>query len=120
MSQQWEVCRVCSVRIENKTQYQDVIAIDFYSPSGVITKWPALNSFAQMVGHLSAAGWELVTVQHAESGGNGGDHMYSKLLGRTTQEYPDMSWQFVRCELASYFKRPMEPGRKIDNVFPNG
>jgi hypothetical protein len=100
---------------------QDVkVFVDYFSPTGVITKFPAIDSFGQVIGVLSAAEWELVNVQHrlytTDSFG------VSTIVGgqMTGLWYPHPSGgfmlQFEGANIIAYFKRPIQAGRNIDDA----
>jgi len=102
---------------KNEIEGHNKVAVTFFTPTEFITKFPTANSWAAALATLSAAGWELVTVQHGlvirgsmSSGGN--------LEGRLAPDPPssDGKWEYSSCEAIAYFKRPIQAGRKIDDA----
>jgi hypothetical protein len=102
---------------KERTEYFPTTVVEFYAPAGVITRWKATPSFSQMIGLLGAAGWELVSTQIA--GGDSGS-IGPRLSERVVPDYPDTAYSFDRCDMIAFLKRPVEPGRRIDNSFPPG
>ena len=116
---QWEVCRVVSIRwlYQNENKVYGTIAIDYYSPAGVITKFPSFE-FGRAIGVLSAAEWELTDIQHRLIIRSWNTGSSGELTGRLYYDHPsgDKSILFDGADVVAYFKRPMQAGRKIDDA----
>ena len=61
------------------------------------------NPFSKAMGFLGANGWELVSVQHGNKYGGGGQ------MGWSSSEYA-IGWD----NRVAYFKRPIVKGRAVD------
>ena len=122
---QWEVCRVVAVQWKHETrkgyEYDSKVVFDYYAPTGVITKFSPTDAFGQAIGVLSAAGWELVSVQHRlfiHSMGASSSAISGDVTGRLSYKHPsgDSSYVWDGAEVVAYFKRPVQAGRKIDDA----
>ena len=121
---QWEMCCAALVGWNGQgypTPARDYkIVLCYYTPTGVITKFPYINTWGQVIAILGAAEWEAITMQHGleivspHVGWSGGvrgirmDHL----------DHPsgDKNWIYDACNMVAYFKRPIQTGRKIDDA----
>lgn len=124
---QWEVCRAALVGwYAGGNEHDTKVVLHYFTPTGVITKFPSINSWGQILAILSAAEWEAITMQHGLSisaphvGWSGGvrgmntDHPSGEKIASGGFEGP--RWQYDSCHMVAYFKRPIQAGRKIDDA----
>lgn len=105
---QWEYCQLIADgrRDADGKAYYDV-DLHFLGPQGRSRRiaerdGPAANAWSsnpwkQCIGLLGLGGWEMVSIQHGDYAG--------RLDGST------IAWNTV----VAYFRRPVEPGRPIDD-----
>ena len=123
---QWEMCRVTSVTWSQVGTMDTKVVLDYFTPTGVITKSPSLNWWGLVFATLAAAEWEAVTIQHGliDVGGIG---VTTNWLGTlrgiyvnhpSGDKYPHggEKWKYEYCDMVAYFKRPIQAGRKIDDA----
>ena len=104
--QQWEFCRLEYGGWEEKHgqyKYELVVRYLYYGESGRQLasmdrdgKVMSYDPFYTAIGYLGSYGWELINVQH------GLHNPYTYLS--------NINWSSI----AAYFRRPIQPGRRID------
>ena len=117
---QWEMCCVASVGWHHyishlKLDYKSVLY--YFTPTGVITRFPSINSWGQVFAILGTAEWEPINVQHGLAV-PGSDTGWGGRLRGIYVDHPsgDKQWIFDSCDMLAYFKRPVQAGRKIDDA----
>ncbi len=123
---QWEMCCIASVVWTsypssilyirgNKVDIKTVLY--YYTPTGVITKLPSINSWGQVIAILSAAEWEAIDIQHGLEIADNAGGVSGRVRGMYV-DHPsgDKDWKYDSCSMVAYFKRPIQAGRKIDDA----
>lgn len=130
---QWEMCCVGFVSwrmIYPEQKWDNKIVLYYYTPTGVITKFPSINSWGQTIAVLGAAEWEAITMQHGLS--INAPHVgWSGSLRGGSVAHPSGEkdfrfeggnrveidkWIYDSCHMVAYFKRPIQAGRNIDDA----
>jgi len=112
---QWEMCRVTSQSWNwrgtlPRWDHEQRIVVYYFTPTGVITRFPSINSWGQAIAILGAAEWEVIAIEDGVAN--------EAVVTGINRVHPsgDNGWQFEYCTWVAYFKRSIQAGRNIDDA----
>jgi hypothetical protein len=121
MSLQWEYCALVSHAVERVAEQPGWLCrVSYFTPHGVETRQlrephalEPTDAFERAMAQLGAGGWELVSLQH-ELVRTNATVASEQFLGTVHTGYAFGAFG------VAYFKRPVEPGRAIDQPAMTG
>jgi hypothetical protein len=116
MAEQWEFCALVShaaERIEDQPGW--LCRVSYFTPQGIVTRQlrephalEPTDVFERAMAQLGAGGWELVSLQHELV------RLNTTIASEQYLGSVHTGYGFAPFGVA-YFKRPIEPGRAIDD-----